>query len=82
MAVVLLFVRKQYEAEIVAGRKRYEIRHGARYARIGPGDELSINGHFRVRVTKVDKHDTTETLPTDVSDCYPAATGPFYVMHF
>ena len=57
---MLLFVRNPYYAAIKAGTKRYELRAGPRYRNVKAGDELSINGRFRVRVTRVERFDRAE----------------------
>ena len=57
---MLLFVRNPYFAAIKAGEKRYELRAGARYSHVKAGDWLSINGFFRVRVTRVERFDHAE----------------------
>ena len=51
---MLLFVRNPYYGAIKAGLKRYELRSGARYANVKPGDTLSINGRFRVLIEAVE----------------------------
>ena len=57
---MLLFVRNPYYAAIKAGTKRYVLRAGARFRNVKVGDELSINGRFRVRVTRVERFDRAE----------------------
>lgn len=91
---MLLFVRKQYSDAIKQGLKTYEVRAGARYSKIRPGSALSINGHFRVSVTRVERHDSIENLLTslagmpfplsaaDMEACYPGVSSEFYVFHF
>ena len=79
---MLLFVKKRYADQIFDGTKTYEIRTGSRYRNIRAGSILNINGRMRVRVTSVDIHATADTLPIDISDCYPDRSGPFYVFHF
>ena|ERR1051326_4945718 len=85
---MLLFVKKRFVDQIVAGVKTYEIRHGLKYRNIRPGDSLSINGRFRLNVTHVEEHDRASLLrarlinPADLDDCYASADGPFYVMYF
>lgn len=85
---MLLFVRKLYVNQIRAGQKRFEIRAGSKYANVKVGDSLSINGHFRVSVTRVDSH-TRESLIAAMPDwkdaiesCYPDNPGPYFVFHF
>lgn len=85
---MLLFVKQRFVDQIRAGFKTCEIRFGTRYAKIRPGNHLSINGHFSVVVTRVDQHSRSSLLAaglcsaTDLSDCYGNANGPFYVFHF
>lgn len=79
---MLLFIKQKYLDQIESGAKRYEIRAGSRYRNVKVGTVLSLNGRKRVTVTRVEVHFTATTLPVDVSDCYPNATGPFYVFHF
>ena len=85
---MLLFVKKRFVEQIRSAEKTYEVRLGARYRGIRPGDKLSINGHFSVQVIRVDVHDRAALLAalpiseTDLADCYGAADGPFYVFHF
>ena len=85
---MLLYVRKQYADAIREGRKPFEIRAGARYRNVRPGDEMSINGNFRVTVTRVDRH-TRDSLIAAMPDwadavrlCYPDNPGPYFVFHF
>ena len=62
---MMLFVKGPFAEAIRAGRKTLEIRAGTRYARIAPGDRLSINGRFRVRVLGVERVETrAEALKT------------------
>lgn len=74
---MLLFVKQRFVDEILAGRKRYEIRSGRRYLNVKPGDSLSINGRFRVTVTSVESHSRDTLLRSfpissaDLADCYP-----------
>lgn len=89
IGTVLLFVRKRYIDEIRAGTKRFEIRAGIKYAKVRVGDDLSINGRFRVTVTRVEVYATLDALctampaiATDATACYPDVAGPFYVFHF
>jgi len=85
---MLLFVRKQYSDQIRAGVKRFEIRAGARYAKVKAGDDLSINGHFRVAVTRVDEHSRASLIAAlpdwreAVESCYPIDNPPYFVFHF
>ena len=85
---MLLFVRKQYADAIREGRKPFEIRAGARYRNVRPGDVMSINGAFRAVVTRVDRH-TRDSLIAAMPDwsaavqsCYPDNPGPYFVFHF
>ena len=57
---MLLFVRNPYFAAIKAGEKRYELRAGARYRNLRVGDQLSINGRFRVTITRIQRFETAE----------------------
>ena len=59
---MLLFVKRPFAEAIRTGQKTLEIRAGARYARIAPGDTLSINGRFRVRVLSVERVETRVEL--------------------
>ena len=85
---MLLFVKQRFVDQIRAGTKTWEIRYGARYRNVRPGDSLSINGRFRVTVERLDVHTRTSLVAaglvseTDLADCYGAAEGPFYVFHF
>ena len=85
---MLLFVKQRFVDQILAGRKSSEIRYGARYRNVRPGDSLSINGRFRVSVRRVDVHARASLLAAglisaaDLTDCYGAADGLFYVFHF
>jgi ASC-1-like (ASCH) protein len=86
---MLLFVRKKYSDAIRAGLKTFEIRAGKRYSKVRPGDQLSINGQFRVEVRRVEAHGTLRALidafpalADDIAACYPDAPGPFFVFHF
>jgi hypothetical protein len=49
---MLLFVRAPYSNALRDGRKTIEVRWGPRYRHIRPGDVVSINGRFRMEVTK------------------------------
>jgi len=73
---MLLFVKKRYSDLIKSGEKTFEIRAGERYRNIKPGHKLSINGHFKVLVTKVEK---LKSLPKN--DCYSDHPGPFFKFH-
>lgn len=85
---MLLFVKQRFVDQIRAGTKTYEIRFGAKYRGVRPGDSLSINGRFRLEVTRVEVHDRASLVAaaliseTDLTDCYGPAEGPFYVFHF
>jgi ASC-1-like (ASCH) protein len=86
---MLLFVRKPYVDAIRAGSKTFEIRCGARYRNVHIGDSLSINGHFRVMVTSVDRYATQRAIvrampdwAAAIRDCYADASGPYFVFHF
>ena len=85
---MLLLVKQRFVDQILAGTKTCEIRHGARYRNVRPGDALSINGRFRVNVERVDVHTRASLLsaglvsPADLVDCYGGAEGPFYAFHF
>ena len=85
---MLLFVRRQYVEQIRAGLKTFEIRAGAKYRGVREGDSLSINGQFRLIVTRVEEH-TRGSLLTALPDwadavesCYPGDVDTFYVFHF
>jgi len=85
---MLLFVKQRFVDQIRAGTKTCEIRCGAKYRNVKVGDSLSINGRFRLAITRVDVH-SRDTLiraglvsRADLTDCYGAAAGPFYVFHF
>ena len=74
---MLLFVKKQYSDQIKTGKKNFEIRAGERFRNIKLGHIFSINGHFKVRVTKIQK---LNKLPKN--DCYATGTqGPFFKFH-
>jgi hypothetical protein len=82
-------VRKQYSDAIRSGQKRFEIRAGSRYGKIRPGVMLSINGHFRVQVTRVDDHTRASLIDAmpdwreAIEACYPGDNpGPYFVFHF
>jgi hypothetical protein len=85
---MLLFVKQRFVDQIRAGTKTWEIRYGARYRNVRPGDSLSINGRLRLNVECADVHTRASLLAaglvseTDLADCYGAAEGPFYVFHF
>lgn len=92
---MLLFVRKQYIDQILAGTKRFEIRRGRRYRNITIGDVLVLNSRYRVKVTRVETFETADHLkhlmdPDDLRQCYPDPDqltithrpDPFYVFHF
>jgi hypothetical protein len=85
---MLLFVKQRFVDQIQAGTKTWEIRYGARYRNVRPGDSLSINGRLRLNVERVDVHARASLLAAglvsaiDLADCYGAAEGPFYVFHF
>ena len=57
---MLLFVRNPYYQAVKDGTKRYELRAGSRYRNIRVGDALSINGHFRKIVRKIEHFDRAE----------------------
>lgn len=84
---MLLFVRKQYADAIRQGTKPFEIRAGSRYAKVKKGDLLSINGHFQVRVIKVDNHSRASILKAlpdwteAIESCYANHPGPYFVFH-
>jgi hypothetical protein len=52
---VLMFVRSPFWEDIVAGRKRFEIRAGPRYAKLKTGDSLNLNGKLRVRISRIEE---------------------------
>ncbi len=86
---MLLFVRKTYVDRIRDGTKLFEVRCGTRYRNVAVGASLSINGHFRVIVTRVDRYETQgailAALPAStegIRDCYGDAPGPYFVFHF
>jgi|GEM_PF-2537686 len=85
---MLLFVKQRFVDQILAGTKTCEIRLGPRYRNLRAGDSISINGRFRLNVERVDIHTRTSLLAAalvsraDLTDCYGAATGPYYVFHF
>ena len=85
---MLLFVKQRFVDQILAGSKTCEIRYGARYRNVRPGDSLSINGRFRVIVERADSHTRDSLLLTglvstaDLADCYGTVDGAFYVFHF
>ena len=54
MGTTLLFVKKKFSDAIRNGSKTFEIRCGSKYSRIVPGDELSINGHYRLTMARED----------------------------
>jgi ASC-1-like (ASCH) protein len=59
---VLLLVKKRFADAIRDGSKTLEIRAGSRYRNLRPGDPISINGHFRKRLTRVERHDGRDSL--------------------
>jgi ASC-1-like (ASCH) protein len=91
---MLLFVRNPYYAAIREGTKRYEMRAGHRYRNIRVGDQLSINGRFRVTVSRVEIFDRAEEASrassaagyylsvAAIRACYPEGSGPIYFFHF
>jgi hypothetical protein len=85
---MLLFVKQRFVDQILAGTKTWEIRHGARWRHVRPGDSLSVNGRFRVSVERVEMHNRASLLTAglvseaDLTDCYGPSIGPFYVFHF
>jgi ASC-1-like (ASCH) protein len=91
---MLLFVRNPYYQAICEGTKRYEMRAGPRYRNIKAGDQLSINGRFRVTVSRVEIFERAEEASrassaagyylsvAAVRACYPAPSGPIYFFHF
>lgn len=60
--LMLLFVKKRFADAIASGEKTLEIRAGQRYAKITPGDSISVNGRFRKRVARVEVHDDSISL--------------------
>ena len=85
---MLLFVKQRFVDQIRAGTKTWDIRYGPRYRNVKPGDSFSINGRFRVSVERVETVTRAALLgaglvsEADLSDCYGAVDGPFYVFHF
>jgi ASC-1-like (ASCH) protein len=91
---MLLFVCNPYYQAICDGTKRYEMRAGSRYRSVKAGDQLSINGRFRVTVTKVEVFDRAEEASrassaagyylsvAAIRACYPDGSGPIYFFHF
>ncbi len=90
---MLLFVRNPYYAAICSGAKRYEMRAGSRYRNLRAGDQLSINGRFRVTISRVEVFARPEeasrassaagyflSVPA-IRACYPDS-GPIYFFHF
>lgn len=59
---MLLLVKKRFADAIRDGSKTLEIRAGSRYRNIRSGDHISINGHFRKRVARVEEHADRATL--------------------
>jgi ASC-1-like (ASCH) protein len=59
---VLLLVKKRFADAIRDGSKTLEIRAGSRYRNLRPGDSISINGHFRKRLTRIEQHVTSAAL--------------------
>lgn len=59
---MLLFVKKRFADAIRDGSKTLEIRAGSRYRNLAPGDSISINGHFRKRVERVERVEGRENL--------------------
>ncbi len=90
---MLLFVRNPYYGAIKSGEKRFELRAGKRYSHVRPGDELSINGKFRVRVKRVERFDRPGEASRATSlagyylsvaairACYPD-TSELFLFHF
>jgi ASC-1-like (ASCH) protein len=75
---MLLFVKKHYADQIRSGKKTVEYRAGSRYRNIKTGAIFSINGHFRVVVTKVVRLRASPST----NDCYPPDhPGPFFQFH-
>jgi len=73
---MLLFTKKVYSDAIRAGTKLEETRRGTRYRNVKVGDWLSINGHFRVQVKSIERHDYLET------ECYRGKPGPYFIFKF
>ena len=90
---MLLFVRNPYYSDIKNGSKRFELRAGKRYSHVRPGDDLSINGRFRVRVTQVERFERPEEASrassaagyylsvAAIRACYPD-TSELFLFHF
>lgn len=69
---MLLFVKKPFVHWLRDGLKRIEIRAGSRYQHLREGHILSMNGHFRMRITHIDRFESiaemTDHLPKYLSD--------------
>lgn len=83
---MLLFTKQRFVERILRGVKTFEIRYGQKYRTVKTGDSLSINGAFRLTVTKVETLNRRQVMrytnEADLSLCYPKEQGPFYVFHF
>lgn len=67
---MLLITKKKHADNIRSGRKSIEIRCGQRYAGIVAGDSISINGHFRRQVDKVEHFNNREELLSAMKEIY------------
>lgn len=71
---MLLFVKKPFVHWLKEGSKRIEIRAGKRYANLRAGDILSMNGHFRMQITRIDRFaslsDMLAALPNHLNDLH------------
>ncbi len=63
MATKLLWIKDEYLAEILAGRKTIEVRVAyANIARLQPGDRLRLNDAHAFVIRRVGRYDSFEAL--------------------
>jgi hypothetical protein len=70
---MLLFIKKRFEDAIRNGEKTIELRCGSRYRNLRPGDFLSLNGHFRKRIERVETFASRDELLAGLHGRYERA---------
>jgi len=67
---MLFFTQKRYQEALREGRKTIEIRAGSRYAKLEVGRLISINGLFKMRVIRIDRHESAAEFLSENADNY------------